>query len=119
MSAGVCPGRPYIKSAFRLMFFVCAHPIKSNAFFTLCRRPKKFSVLSSRDWTPIDNLFTPHDINSFSFVLSNVPGFDSIVISQSSEILKFLFIFVKIRSNIAVGINDGVPPPKNIVGTSQ
>ena len=61
--------------------------------------------------------FIPIDLNSVNLSRFIVPGLDSMLISISVDIVKFCFTDFMIFSMIFVGISDGVPPPKKIVGT--
>lgn len=51
-----------------------------------------FNILSFADCKPILNLFIPYSLYLFNFSSFTVPGFISIVISASSNILKLLLI---------------------------
>ncbi len=81
-------------------------------------RPKNFRWWSFKDWTPRESRFIPAVQKSRNFELSEDPGLASRVISAFSWICHFLLIALIMFPTIIGSINDGVPPPKNILDIS-
>ncbi len=113
-SAGVCSGRPKMRSAdTRGMPERSAPTMAARAPPESCRRPRNFRRASSSDCTPIESRLTPTSSSARARSSSSDVGLHSTVTSRSSVHPEARPDPGEHAPELAGAQRLGVPPPKN------